>query len=338
MSSDSVLDVLATATAVVARARDLDEALEALLRAAATAVRADAATILVQDPDRAELRATVSVGIDEAGLAELTAAVTRPDHPIRLAIGAGRPAFDVAAPGGSGGSGGHAYLPLVVVHDGIDLALGALALSWQEHSALDDDHRRLALALADLTAVALDRGRLAAHSAERSEWLERMAHVDPLTGLANARAFARVLELELARAGRQGGEVSVALFDVDDFRAANAAGGTAAGDAILRQVAAVVAESVRLVDTVARSGGDEFVVVAPGTAGPTVARRVIDGVAALPDVAGRRVRVSAGVVRFPTDGSTAEELLAAARRALDTDRSSEHGDPASGEATTTPAG
>ena len=76
-----------------------------------------------------------------------------------------------------------------------------------------------------LAALAADRARHASSAAERSEWFERMAHTDPLTGLANERTVARVLELELARAGRQGGEVSLALFDVDDFRAANASDG-----------------------------------------------------------------------------------------------------------------
>ena len=79
------------------------------------------------------------------------------------------------------------------------------------------DEAALLDAIADLCAVAVDRNRLASMVAERSEWFERMAHTDPLTGLANQRTFARVLELELARAGRQGSEVSVAIFDVDDF-------------------------------------------------------------------------------------------------------------------------
>ena len=154
--------------------------------------------------------------------------------------------------------------------------------------------------LASLAALATDRARHASSAAERSEWFERMAHTDPLTGIANERTVARVLELELARAGRQGGEVSLALFDVDDFRSANASDGHQVGDDILRRVAAVLAESVRLVDTVGRIGGDEFVLVAPGSAGAVVARRVQDGIAALPAVAGRAVSVSAG--RGPLPG------------------------------------
>jgi diguanylate cyclase (GGDEF)-like protein len=78
----------------------------------------------------------------------------------------------------------------------------------------------------------------------------------------------------------------------------------------------VLAESVRLVDTVGRIGGDEFVLVAPGAAGAVVARRVQEGIAALPAVAGRGVSVSAGVARFPDDGGDVESLIAAATDAL----------------------
>ena len=143
-----------------------------------------------------------------------------------------------------------------------------------------------------------------------------MAHTDPLTGLANERTVGRILELELARAGRQGSEVSLAMFDIDDFQATNRESGNEAGDDVLRRVAAVLAESVRLVDTVGRIGGDEFVLVAPGSAGVTVARRVLDGIAALPPVGGRQITVSAGVARFPVDGADAEALIAAATDGL----------------------
>jgi diguanylate cyclase (GGDEF)-like protein len=152
-----------------------------------------------------------------------------------------------------------------------------------------------------------------------------MAHTDPLTGLANERTFGRILELELARAGRQGGEVSLVIFDVDGLTATNEAIGHAAGDDVLRAVAAVLAESVRLVDTVARIGGDEFVLVAPGAAGTTVAQRVLDGIAALPARSGRSISVSAGVAKFPSDAGTAEDLRAAANAALEAARAAGRG-------------
>jgi diguanylate cyclase (GGDEF)-like protein len=125
-----------------------------------------------------------------------------------------------------------------------------------------------------------------------------------------------VLELEVARAQRQASEVSVAVFDIDGFTALNAASGSRAGDLVLRRVAAILAESVRLVDTIARTGADEFVLVAPGSAGMTVARRVLDGIAKLDAVDGQAVTVSAGVARFPQDGDDADAVLAAARTAL----------------------
>ena len=79
----------------------------------------------------------------------------------------------------------------------------------------------------------------------------------------------------------------------------------------------MLAESVRLVDTVGRIGGDEFVLIAPGSAGLTVAQRVLDGIAALPALAGQTVSVSAGVATFPADGADADALIAAVTEALD---------------------
>ena len=177
-------------------------------------------------------------------------------------------------------------------------------------------------ALVDLAAVAVDRATATAGAAEQEDWQERLAHLDPLTGLANRRTLNRVLELEIARAGRQQSDVSVAVFDVDGFRAVNEREGAAAGDAILRAVAAVLADQVRLVDTVARIGGDEFVVVAPGSGGVVVADRILRALDALGPVRGRAVTVSAGIARFPADGTSADELLESALGALEGARTS----------------
>ncbi|HEU5202962.1 MAG TPA: diguanylate cyclase [Candidatus Limnocylindrales bacterium] len=278
--------ILVEAAATVARSSDLDTTLNALLQLVVQASDATDGAVYLQDPDRPGLHFAGAVGITE----------------------------EAAAIAPEGVEAGPGSLPLVVTLDYNDVVLGVLSVG-REGSPADVDSPVLR-GLADLLAIAVDRARLAATASERSDWFERMAHTDPLTGLANERTVGRILELELARAGRQESEVSIVLFDIDDFQATNREAGQHAGDDVLRRVAAVLAESVRLVDTVGRIGGDEFVLIAPGSAGLTVARRVIEGIVSLPAVAGRPVTVSAGVARFPADGTDAEALLEAAATAL----------------------
>ena len=286
---------------------DLDQALGGILDAAVTGLGAGAGAILLTDPDRTETQVAASVGFTDGEME---------------ALGTGPGVADVADV---------TAVPLVIGRGGVESDLGTLVLRWADGRSPSDEERELIGSLAALAALAADRARHASDAAERSEWFERMAHTDPLTGIANERTVARVLELELARAGRQGSEVALALFDIDDFRAANANDGRAADD-ILRRVAAILSESVRLVDTVGRIGGDEFVLVAPGAAGVIVAKRVQDGIAALPGVAGRGVSVSAGVATFPRDGGDAESLIAAANAALERAKSTGAGTVADAEA------
>lgn len=305
---------LSSAIAAAAAGGELDATLEAILEIGATALGAAMAAVFISDPDRPDLTLVAAIGMPDPS--RLEGEVQDPSHPFAHAATSRVTTFDRLAlmPDGSQFVG--AYLPLVVASGGVDLVLGSIGMGWPAPRALDAAERDLLTSLAALSAIATDRARATSTAAERSEWFERMAHTDPLTGLANERTVGRILELELARAGRQGSEVSLALFDIDDFRAVNAADGHEVGDDILRRVAAVLAESVRLVDTVGRIGGDEFVLVAPGSAGAVVARRVQDGLSALPAVAGRIVSVSAGVACFPADGTDSESLIAAANEAL----------------------
>jgi diguanylate cyclase (GGDEF)-like protein len=319
-ASSDPLGVLAGVADALAHGDDLDATLRRLLDVAAGALGADAGAVFLQDPDRVGLEPAVAVGVGEPVFDRLRESLGRADDPIAATARDRSPVRATGeATGGFGalsGSRSAAFDPLGVTRGGIDLPLGVIALGWAAERRLTAADDTLLGTVARLASIAIDHGRLASLVAERSEWFERMAQSDPLTGLANQRIFARVLELELARAGRQGGEVSLALFDVDGFVATNEAGGHEAGDDVLRAVAAVLNESVRLVDTVARIGGDEFVLVAPGSAGMTVARRVLAGVAALAPVGGGSVSVSAGIARFPTDGTTPDELLEAAAGAL----------------------
>lgn len=320
MSTDGptrdALSGLNAAIAAVAGAADLDSALAGVLAATTQALRPTVAAVFLSDPDRAGLVLAAIHGMPEPAAAGLATDVADPGNPFTVAATMRTADFDRPGTMADGSAFAGAYLPLVVASGGVEVALGAMGVGWPAPHELDDDDRATLSALAGLAALAVDRARLSSTAAERSEWFERMAHTDPLTGLANERTVSRILELELARAGRQGSEVSLALFDVDDFRATNANEGHDVGDDILRRVASVLAESVRLVDTVGRIGGDEFVLVAPGSAGAMVSRRVLDGIAALPALAGRAVSVSAGVAVFPTDGTDSESLIAAAKEAL----------------------
>jgi diguanylate cyclase (GGDEF)-like protein len=329
-TTDPLADLIA-AIGTVAGAGDLEAALDGILAGAASLQPAMAA-ILVEDPDRPGLQVAASRGFDEAAREQLATDATDPANPFAEASTGRTATFDREATTADGSVFVGAYVPLLITTGGVEVALGSLGLSWPAPHAVGETERRYLSALAGLAAVAVDRSRLSSTAAERSDWFERMAHTDPLTGLANERTVARILELELARAGRQGGEVSLAMFDVDDFRATNRTGGHEAGDDVLRRVAAVLAESVRLVDTVGRIGGDEFVLVAPGSAGMTVAHRVLEGITALPAIAGRPITVSAGVARFPIDGADADSLIAAASDALSRAREDGRGRVAAGTA------
>jgi diguanylate cyclase (GGDEF)-like protein len=307
---------LAAAIAAAASGQDVDAGLGAILAAGADALDASLGAILIQDPDRPGLTVVATRGMSDEAAMALEQEAQEPDQPFAEAAGRRTSTFDRAGALPNGDAYVGAYLPLLVRSGGIEDSLGAIGFGWPAPHALGAAEQEYLEALASLAALSIDRARLASTAAERSEWFERMAHTDPLTGLANDRTLARVLELELARAARQGGEVSVAVFDVDGFQATNASGGSAVGDDVLRRVASVLAETVRLVDTVGRIGGDEFLLVAPGSAGATIAKRVMDGIEALPAVAGQTVSVSAGVARFPADAADGEALVQAAMAAL----------------------
>ncbi|MDX6376003.1 MAG: hypothetical protein QOE98_306 [Gaiellaceae bacterium] len=117
--------------------------------------------------------------------------------------------------------------------------------------------------LADVTA---EKEALLALEAARQE-ADRLARVDPLTGAFNRRHFSEALESELARAGRQGTGTGLLAIDIDHFKVLNDLHGHAVGDEVLVHVAGRIADALRGYDTLARWGGEEFVVLLPGFAG-----------------------------------------------------------------------
>lgn len=95
--------------------------------------------------------------------------------------------------------------------------------------------------------------------------LMRQSIVDPLTRVLNRRGLEQSLERELARYRRYGGELTVAMLDLDHFKKFNDAYGHAAGDKVLRGVAELVADLLRETDVVGRFGGEEFTLLLPNT-------------------------------------------------------------------------
>jgi diguanylate cyclase (GGDEF)-like protein len=147
----------------------------------------------------------------------------------------------------------------------------------------------------------------------------RLARVDELTGLGNRRAFDETITVESVRASRERLPLSVGLVDLDHLRHINDQYGHLAGDKSLRDVARAMERSVRAGDHCFRWGGDEFVVVMPGTerdsAGQVLGRMAqnVGETCRAPD--GRPIGLTWGVAKLES-GGTAEDLLAAADLAL----------------------
>lgn len=157
---------------------------------------------------------------------------------------------------------------------------------------------------------------------ERQRRLAEEAETDPLTQLGNRRRASRAMAAALNRAGRFGEPVAVLLIDLDHFKQVNDQLGHDVGDAVLREFAELLAAEARSYDTVARVGGDEFVVVCPTTdafgarAMAERLRRLARELAIEELPADWRLSVSVGIAVHPLDGETGEELLRAADAAL----------------------
>lgn len=150
----------------------------------------------------------------------------------------------------------------------------------------------------------------------------RLSTVDSLTGLFNRTFFFAAIEREIARSARSGRGFCLLMMDLDELKAINDRLGHFQGDRVLRGVGKVITEGVRQIDTAARYGGDEFVVLLPET-DPTgafvLAEKIRIGVNStgieMP-AGGPRPSLSIGVVAYPDDGRTADELIISADGAM----------------------
>lgn len=146
-----------------------------------------------------------------------------------------------------------------------------------------------------------------------------LARTDPLTGLANRRAFLASLGLGLESARRHGRPFTMAYVDVDGFKAVNDRLGHAGGDALLVATSATLLASLRTVDVVARLGGDEFALFLPETeaaAARALLQRLQEGLRATGGRHGWPVTFSIGAITFDTPPAAVDEMIRSADRAM----------------------
>ena len=172
----------------------------------------------------------------------------------------------------------------------------------------------------------LERSQLIRSLKLSNEELERMNEVfhglairDGLTDLYNHRHINEMLDEEVGRVAVEGGDLSLIFVDVDNFKIFNDVHGHQEGDVLLRELSALMRESIRKKDTVARWGGEEFVVLCPGTV-EHVAERLADElrrtIAEHPFKGGesqphKKITISAGVASFSQNRDKAALIQAA---------------------------
>lgn len=164
----------------------------------------------------------------------------------------------------------------------------------------------LGLVFGSMGTIQRDLERL--HAREMTA-LSGLAMSDPLTGLYNRRYVEEGLKNLLHRADRSGGPVSVVFFDLDHFKEVNQVQGHPGGDRVLKEVARALQSAIRQGEILGRYGGDEFLLVVAADL-PYATKLAERAVAAVKLRTGQSV--SAGVARSTEDGTTPEELIAAA--------------------------
>ncbi|OFW43836.1 MAG: hypothetical protein A3J29_14970 [Acidobacteria bacterium RIFCSPLOWO2_12_FULL_67_14b] len=211
-------------------------------------------------------------------------------------------------------------LPCRLVFEG--RAIGGLVLYHTVPGSFTDEHRRVFARVSEQTAAVI-------FNSKRFEQTEHESHTDPLTGLANRRSLDRQFAAGLERARQSEGTISVIVLDLDRLKEINDTYGHEAGDRALRAVGAVLRATVRKNDLCARFAGDEYVVLLWDCGPDYEARRVLElqrAVGAYPFEPRPGVcvslSISAGAARFPVNGTTFEELLAAADERMYRDKAS----------------
>jgi len=198
--------------------------------------------------------------------------------------------------------------------EGVSGVIGVLAVYRAEKDSFTSDHLRILLAVSGKMALAIE-------NALKFQQAESSATTDYLTGLPNARSLFLQLDRELARCKRDDSSLTLMVCDMDGFKKINDRFGHLEGNRVLRLFSQALKDSCREYDYVARMGGDEFVIIAPGLNADDAAKK-IEVVRPLARHAGFEVcgedilSLSVGVAVSPADGDDAEQLLTKADRRM----------------------
>jgi len=203
---------------------------------------------------------------------------------------------------------------LAVPLEGLQGVVGVVALYHAEKDFFTSDHLRILLAVSSKMALAIE-------NAKKYEQAESSAVTDFLTGLPNARSLFLQLDREMARCKRDNNTLTVMVADLDGFKQINDRFGHLEGNRVLRLFAHSLKETSREYDYVARMGGDEFVVIAPGLT-PEAAARKAEQMRDLAQQAGKDIcnedilSLSVGKAIYPEDGIDAEKILSEADKRM----------------------
>ncbi|UCG39601.1 MAG: diguanylate cyclase [bacterium] len=225
---------------------------------------------------------------------------------------------------------GSPQVVIITTPEDVETRLKSMEMGAGDHLTWPMDHRELQ---ASIQVLLRKKRSVDSLRAEYQNALNSSIR-DDLTDLYNRAYLNRYLELEVKRSRRHRYPVSLVMMDIDDFKEYNTRYGHLVGDLVIREVAAVLRNTFRDVDLVARFGGDEFIAVLPYCSTSEtgeVVTRVCQAVCDHPFPAGEELvpgvlSISTGTATYPDDATTREDLIRIADERLLTSKRKRSGD------------
>jgi diguanylate cyclase (GGDEF)-like protein len=318
------MDVLNAATATITPVTALETLYQTILDMSVHLTEAEKGSLMLSESDSPYLTIKAAKGINKRLLDEIK---------VRAGEGIAGRVFEEGAPlmVGDAEEGGqiqiknrpnyrtNSFISIPLTSGG--RTLGVLNLSDKASGAVfSREDMTLLRSFALYASIAIERSLYYS----RAEHLKELSITDPLTGLYNRRYFEERLIEELNRSERHMLPFSLAIIDIDDFKLFNDSEGHLAGDDILKLFSSIAKDSLRVIDVIARFGGEEFSVIMPQTENEeayivierirnAVKDRVLRTWTVFPN---DHITVSAGIASFPSDGKARRDLIRNADKAL----------------------